>query len=106
MRIGKLRRRITIRCATLTQNSIGEMVQSWADFARNVPAQIVPANGKEAIQAAQVNAQQQVIVCIRYLPGVSPQMRIIYGTRTFEINSVMNKEERNREMEIVCVEHL
>ena len=105
MKGGKLRRRITIQQPTLAQNATGEMTPTWTSFAANLPAEIVPSNGKEVIQADQINAQQPILVRIRYLSGLLPKMRLVYGARTFEIQSVANIEERNREMELTCLEH-
>jgi head-tail adaptor len=32
-------------------------------------------------------------------------MRLLYGTRIFEIISVANLNEKNREIELTCLEH-
>ena len=108
MRGGKLRRKVTIETPTETQNAIGEPVKAWATFAANVPAEIMPFNGKEMLIAQQVNSQLNTRMTIRYLAGVTTRMRVIYasatGTRTFQIENIENIDERNRQMTLECVE--
>lgn len=104
MRAGKLRRLISIEQPTNGVDGIGGITQSWTVFAANVYAEILPNNGREAIQAQQINAQQPVLIRLRYLPGITPKMRVRYGARIFEIVSPANLQERNREMELTCVE--
>jgi SPP1 family predicted phage head-tail adaptor len=104
MRAGTLRRQIVIQQPTQGQDGIGGLTQVWTTFGTSYAA-IVPNNGREAIQAQQLSAQQPVLIRMRYLPGVQPKMRALYGTRIFEIASVANLQERNRELELTCVEH-
>ena len=104
MRAGKLRRSIIIQSPTNSTDAIGGLVQTWATFASSY-AEISPNNGREAIQAQQINAQQPILIHLRYIAGVLPKMRVIYGTRTFEIISVANLNEKNREIELTCLEH-
>ena len=106
MRGGKLRRRVNIEQQTLVQDGTGNPVPTWNAFAANVPAEIVEASGREILQAGQVNPQRRLIVSLRYMTGITPSMRIVYGTRTFYIDSPpLNVNERNRELKITCLEH-
>ena len=41
---------------------------------------------------------------IRYLAGVKAAMRISFASRTFDIQSVINPDERNRELHLMAVE--
>ena len=103
MRAGELRKRITIETPVRSADGVGEMVPAWSLFGV-VWASIEPLSGNEKIQAQQVNANVDIKVTMRYLAGVVPAMRIRFGTRTFQIASVQNIEERNREMDLVCIE--
>ncbi len=104
MRGGKLRRVVTIQAPTVAQTGTGNPRPSWATFAANVFARIEESSGKEQIQAGQVNPQRPATIYIRYLAGVTSGMRVMYGARTFEITSVINVNERNRELDLTCVE--
>lgn len=50
MRAGDRRHEITIRQAATTQNSYGEMVQTWTDLA-TVRASVTPISSREAFYA-------------------------------------------------------
>jgi len=104
MRAGKLRHRISIERAIETQDSsYNEAMLQWVLFAE-VSASINPLSGRELIRAKQVELEVDTEVIIRYLDGLSPKMRIVYRDRVFEILSVINTEERNRELRLLCSE--
>lgn len=100
---GRLRHRIVIQSPTETINSYGEREQTWATFA-TVWASIEPMRGRELLEAQQINAELSVKIRIRYLASVKPKYRISWDSRTFEINSIANIEERDREIELMCTE--
>ena len=100
---GKLRHRIVIQSPTETVNSYGEREQSWSTFA-TVWGSIEPLKGSEFIAAQQTNAELSVRMRIRYLAAIKPKYRVSWNDRTFEINSIANIEERNREIELMCTE--
>ena len=104
MQAGKLRKRITIQTPSTTQNAIGEPIASWADTI-TVWGSIEPLKIRERIAAAQVDTENMSRVTIRY-PGfvVTSAMRLKYGTRYFSIQGASNLDERNRTVEIQCVE--
>ena len=107
MRAGELKKRITIEQPTGTADALGEPVQTWATWAV-LWAALQPLVGTERLQAAQVNANADVKVTIRYYLGLIPtvKMRIRYGTRMFQIVSVQNIDEHNREVDLLTIEQL
>lgn len=104
MRGGKYRRVVNIEQKSLAQDAAGEMLPTWSTFAAGIYAEVNPLSGNEKIQAQQINASVTDMVKIRYLPGVTPTMRIIYGSRTLQISNVQNVMERDREIELLCIE--
>lgn len=102
---GKLRHRVTIQRMTETQNDYGETTQTWSDFAVS-DASISPLSGREAFQAMQMQADVTHKVVTRYVAGVTPRMRLTFGERLFNIESVINSEERNIQLELLCKESL
>jgi SPP1 family predicted phage head-tail adaptor len=102
MRIGDLRHRITIQQLTPTQNGL-DSTEVPADFA-TVWAAIEPLSGREYFAAQQVNAEVTCRIRMRYLAGVTPSMQVKFGERTFAIESVINVEERNRELQLMVKE--
>jgi len=106
MRAGELRRRVTIQQRTTTLDTYGGQSTAWTDFAKNVPCSISPLNGRELMAAQAVNSEVSHTISMRYLAGLTAAMRILYGTRVFNIQGVINVDERNREMTVLASEGL
>jgi len=103
MRAGRLRHKVTIQDYTESQNTFGEVTKNWTDYA-TVWAAVEPVKGREFWESQQINAEITTKVTLRYLAGVKPKMRILYDTRIFEIDSVINVDERNRELQLLVKE--
>jgi len=103
MKAGQLRHRVTIQRLTITQGTAGEVIEGWSDVA-TVYAAVEPLSGREFWQAQQVAAENQIRVRIRYRAGLDTTMRVIHDTRTLEILSIVNPEERRRELQLMCRE--
>lgn len=102
MRAGLLRKRITIQNTTATRDSYGAENITWEDFAVNRPAQVTPLSGREFFDAQQTQSGIEVRFNIRYIKGIKPKMRVLYNGEGYDIQSVINLEERNREIQILC----
>lgn len=101
---GWLRHRVTIQKLAGTQNSYGEKVKTWQDVA-TVWASVEPLRGREYIEAAAKKAEVTHRVRIRYRSGINAGMRVIYGSRVFEIVSPpIDVLEKHREIELMCKE--
>ena len=103
MRIGKLRRRITIERVTETQDTDGAVLETWSTYA-TVQASIELISGREYFAAQSTQADVTHRIRIRYLSGIVPKMRVSYNSRIFDILSVINVGERNRELQLMCRE--
>jgi len=103
MQAGRLRHRINLQVNTPTRDATGGRVDSWATYA-TVWAAIVPLQGMELIRAQELSADINIRVEIRYNAAVTPDDRVLYGTRQMDINSVINPEERDRNMFLMCKE--
>lgn len=103
MNPGQLRHRITIQQPTETVDQYKRPTTGWADYA-TVWAAVEPLRGREFLLAQNINTELTIRVRIRYLRGVTPGMRVKYGDRIFDIQSVIDLEERHREMHLMCVE--
>lgn len=102
MRSGRLRHRVTIQHEATSMNGYGENAGTWSDVA-TVWAAVEPVSGKEAFSGGQNMATQAVRVVMRYRAGVTPQMRLVNDGITYNIEAVVNRDERNRELELMCV---
>ena len=50
------------------------------------------------------NTQVTHRIKMRYVAGLTNKMRLVFGTRTFDILDIDNVEERNVEMILTCKE--
>jgi SPP1 family predicted phage head-tail adaptor len=101
---GKLRHKVTIEQKLVTDtNSYGEPVTTWSTYAA-VWASIEPIQAREFTQYQAVNSDITHVIVVRHLFGVTPAMRIKYGTRVFEILGYMNTKELGVKGEILVKE--
>jgi len=105
MNPGKLRHRVTIQQFAEVLDGYGTPTGSsdWQDVA-TVWASVEPLSGREYLLAENVNTEAKIRVKMRYRKGVTTGMRIKYGERMLDIQSVADIEERHREMELMCIE--
>lgn len=103
MRAGKLRHRVTIQQVTETRSATGAVVEAWGDVA-DVWAAVEPLRGREFFASKEFQAQVDTRIRIRYYPGVIPKMRVLWGTRIYLVDSVINPEERDKELQLMCRE--
>mgnify|MGYP002813343007 CR=1 FL=1 len=103
MRIGPLRARVRIRTYTTSRDAYGAEVEAWVDFA-DVWASIEPLIGREFMAAKQITAEISHKIRMRYIEGLLPTMTILWGDREFEIVSIINVSERNKEILIMATE--
>ncbi len=105
MKAGALRHKVIIEKPTEVTNSIGEIITTWSTFA-TVWAEILPLSGKEYWSSKQVNSEVTGKIRIRYKSGITPKMRVKYGTRIFNIEAIMNYLEKNIEIILLVKEVL
>lgn len=69
-------------------------------------ASIRQLNGREQAEAQQMNAMATHEIKLRYYNGLTPQHRLKWGTRIFNVVSVNNVEEANVNHELRCREEV
>lgn len=99
---GRLRERVTVQQASATRNSLGESVLSWADW-QTVWASVEGVSAREALAAGQQDVTLTHKVQLRYLPGLTQNMRFAWRNRTLEIVSLLEHDNRSRH-EAICAE--
>lgn len=104
MRAGKLNSRITIEELAESADTIGGVSESWAPFA-TVWAEFITQSGREFFAAKQNNTALDCLIRIRYLPGVTAQMRVKHGSRTYSIIAPpIDTREEHVELKLMCEE--
>lgn len=103
MRAGELRHRITVEQNSPTQNDLGEEESSWSEFATRW-ADARALDGTESFSTDMKFAEATHRFRLRYLDGVTPEMRVSWDGRTFDIVSALDPRGRKRETVIVATE--
>lgn len=103
MRSGLLRHEVTIQANVETQAADGSVARTWSDIA-TVAASIEPLSGREGLLAAQINPEVTHLVKMRYRDDVNSRCRLLFGARVFQVDSVLNTQERNIELVLQCIE--
>lgn len=107
MRSGKLRHVITIEQPTDGHGATyNEGTLTFADLYANIRAAVIPLTGKELFGQSKVEAGVSHRVEMRYRPDITPKCRVQFKGRTLEIVSIINLEERNKELHLMCWEQV
>ena len=101
--LSALRSRISIEQQQLVSDTGGGYTKTWNSFAQ-VWAHLAPSRGDERLQGLQLTGEVTHRVTIRYLSGVSVAMRVVYGSRYLNIRAVLNHDERNEYLLLLCEE--
>ena len=66
-------------------------------------ASIKPASASDVIRAGQTVTQVETPIEIRYYPGILPNMRVQHNSDVYVIRGILNEEERNRKLTLMCI---
>ena len=103
MQIGQLDKRIELQSAAKVSDCMGGSTLTYSTSA-TVAAAIWPVSAKEMVAA---NAPSMTIthkIRIRYLSTVKASWRVKYGSRYFDIISIVNPNEDDRWLDLICKE--
>lgn len=101
---GKYRHIVTIQKLVGNEDSYGEVIEDWEDIIKT-RAGIFPLSGREFFQAEALNSEVTHKVQIRYLDGITTEMRINFNGRfLYIISAPINWQEKNLELQLLCKE--
>jgi SPP1 family predicted phage head-tail adaptor len=105
MEIGKLDKRITFQSPTSASDGAGGINITWTDEC-TVWGALWPVSASESIRAQTEQVTMEVThrIRIRYRSGFSAKWRAKFGTRYFDIKSIINFQEQGRWLDIICKE--
>ena len=103
MNIGKLRHRIILLKQVNEVNDYGASTQTWKRVA-TVWADVRPLSGREYFSAQQVQSEVTTQIWLRHIEGIKPTMKVKFRKREFEILSVLNTQERDVSLQLMCKE--
>lgn len=105
MEAGELRHRITIQEKSVTRDDFGGEVITWVTHCEAWAA-IEPLQGREFIEARLAQAEVTDRIRMRYQAGIRPEMRVLFGTRVYEIQTVLTTREIHHEIQMMCKEQI
>ena len=105
IRAGTLRHKITIQSQTSSTDSYGEPSDTWAS-GNSVWASIEPLSGTEKDVGEGLVGIVDTKIIIRYDSSATPKKRLLFGSRVFGIEAVINHDERNDYMTLFCQEEV
>lgn len=101
--IGRMRHRVTIQKPTATTDTGGGSSISWG-LLKEVFADIQPQTGRSMFQHGQEKEKVTHKLVMRYRADIGTNYRIKFGTRIFNIQSIINEDERKRWLILNCEE--
>jgi SPP1 family predicted phage head-tail adaptor len=103
MQAGKLRERIVIEKPASVRSTLGETTLSW-DSIGEVWAYVWAYSGRDVMQAMQVNMVISHKFYIRYRDDVTPECRIRWRGRIFEVAYFMERPSSPTRRDIAMLE--
>lgn len=105
---GKYRHRVTIeRKVTTRDPSDGSTVVNWMTFIANVPAEVLTGAGRELVAANAEQAEITARINMRWFPGLTSQMRILWDGMVFAIAAPPETDSTaRREWRVRCSDGL
>lgn len=105
MRAGRLKHLITIQYPKEIEDSVGESIISWIDFYQKIPSSREPFRSNEFERYGKDQTSTKFIFGIRYLPGITSDMRILSDGLYYEIDGIpLNPDSRDIELIITALE--
>lgn len=108
MRSGNLRQSISVQRQTTEQGSSGQLVDTWVEIAVR-RCSIEPLNGREYFVASGEHSEINVRIRMRYdqtVKTIRAFDRLVDNSESpntiYNIETVINPRERNRELVLMC----
>lgn len=106
MKIGRMRNDAKIQQNTPSRDASGGEVASWSDFLALWWCELIAVRGGETFRGRAVHASADNLAMGRYVAGVTPKMRLVLGTRTFDILWPRDPDGRGIELHLELKERL
>ena len=107
MRSGALRQRIVLRSQQEVQDANGDVTLDWADAVPDIiggiPARFLPAKGREIVVGNALRHELPAKFEIRWMPGVTTDMQVLWDGSTWEVEDVMPDETGRKWLTLTVV---
>ena len=103
VKIGDLRHRITFQKERKVPDGHHGHTSLWDNVA-TVWAKVDPVSGREYYYSHQLKNAISHKITIRYRDDITEELRVVFEERIMKIESLINLEEKERFMELRCIE--
>lgn len=103
IRAGDLNRPLTVQTRTTTVDGEGNPIVTWVS-AGTVWGKIQQQRSDEALEAGQLEQDTRHLVTLRWPTPVTHESRLLYGARVLDVRSVVNVDEANHRVDVLCLE--
>ena len=104
MRAGNLRNYVEIKQLVMVEDENLELVESWSTFT-SCWAEILPLIGREYWASRQVVSEVTGKIRMRYISGMKATMKVIDGSKTYDIEAVIDVENKHEEIVLLVKEN-
>ncbi|MBP3958345.1 phage head closure protein [Gemmata sp. G18] len=101
----KLDKRVTLQTETQTADGQGGFTTAWSDVV-TLWASVEPLKGYERMVAQRLDTHLTHRVTLRYRSEVYTARRLVLEGRVLDIKEVLNENEANRYLKLLCAERL
>lgn len=104
-RAGLMRERLIFQAKTETITASRVVKADWSEqFARWGRVKQEDGRAGEADVGARPMQQVRVTMIVRYDPQITSEMRVLWRGRIFEIEGILNRDERRRTLDLMMIE--
>lgn len=101
--IGRMRHRIVIQELQEVSDGGGGFIEDWVDVV-TVWADVEPLQSREYFEAQQTQVELTHRVKMRFRASLTTAHRLKHKDRALAIQSIINVDERNVELRVLCAE--
>lgn len=104
MKARKLRNQVIIQKHSTTQDAMGQRLETWTDIV-TTRVDIDHSGGREFDKTSGEHSRTVTNIWARYqdkLSGLKQSDRVLHGTVAYDIQSINNVRERNKDLLLVC----
>jgi len=102
---GVLKNLVSLERYTTIKSDCGEVIKGWSELI-TLWCSISPITGKEYFDNKQMQGEISHKIKCRYYDDITIKDRIVFKTRIFKIVSILNINERDVSLEIMCKEEV
>jgi SPP1 family predicted phage head-tail adaptor len=101
---GQLRHQVQLVQPGTAKDSFGGTTPGGGAVLGTVWASIEALTGRDALAAQAFTSIGTHQIRIRWMAGVLAKQQVVFGTRKFQIEAVLNPDERTKVLKLLCVE--